>query len=332
MKNIPFYPVLVSIFLLYPATAFADADFFNNDVSDSSYDFTIDTSAGLLYGSAEEYVYVLPNSPSLLSQLSWPVKPLSYLGASFNLEAHKNSGFFLSLSLKNAFPSPTGSMTDTDWISNEGYKTHFSEHDCITEQALLVDFKAGYSLQLIDTLSICPHFSLSYKRFLFSAMDGYIQYGPNTDNIYTNIEWSDDFEKTYMYGRGISYEQNWFLLAFGIRMNYEISSRLTGVTELRFSPVVLCSAVDNHYFRGLEFTDIMDGVFGFEPQLSLAYALSEYADIQIKGSYTYIADVRGDNYIRETGMSDGSLIKYPDLAGASFSALDVQLGIKLKVF
>jgi hypothetical protein len=61
------------------------------------------------------------------------------------VEYAPGSGFFASLDLQSGIAGVCGRIGDSDYLNYDGVKTHYSEHDCYAEQALLADLKIGWS-------------------------------------------------------------------------------------------------------------------------------------------------------------------------------------------
>ena len=111
--------------------------------------FSTGTSAGLLFGQASEYVYNQALAADYKnSELIWPFEPLAYAGASLAVDS--NFGLFAKLGLKQGFAGKTGRMTDSDFLNGDGQRTHFSQSDCYTERATLLDLSFGYDFSPLN--------------------------------------------------------------------------------------------------------------------------------------------------------------------------------------
>ncbi len=309
MKNIAFFAAFVSI------------------VS-GLHGFSLHSGGGILYGRADELVYAASSSSDLLSRLVWPMEGLAYgeLGFGFGRRRTADFSFFAEASVKLGLPGRTGTMTDTDWMSPSGYQTHYSAHDCLTDRAVLADYRLGFLFPVKDRLTLSPVMTLSTMSFSWTARDGYLQYGPNAGSG-PYVPWDSSFAKVRLDGEGILYSQDWLILAFGLELGWDFSERLALKAAFSAAPFIVCGAQDDHLLRNLRFIDVMTGGYAFDPSLALSYRLDARFSLFLRGAYRHIAGVRGDTSQEaiDTGESYG-LTK--NTAGAGYSAFDLALGVR----
>lgn len=303
--------------------------------------FTISTrsSAGFLYGQAEEFVYYQYASPDYkVSELDWPFKPLFYVGEGIDLST--KIGIFASLNVKEGLSGKTGTMTDSDYLNGDGARTNFSESDCYTERLIIVDAKAGYELPLASPLKVGVYLGFSYMDFKWSARDGYYQYPSYqyTDGSYP--VWTSDETKTPIYGTSLLYETAYLEGCLGLRTSYPLAQGLTIGGFFSFSPVVYCYTEDNHELREINFYSTLENGFSVEPGLSIAYTLKPGASLSLSASYRTVWNLKGDlTEVKQGTSSTSSSYNYyagpdststsADDSGAAISMLDASLSFRL---
>jgi len=282
--------------------------------SGSGYELSIATGLGILYGASLELVYKDSLSDSLLSELYWPMQPLAYWSSALFLERIAyGPRFFASLGLDSGFYSYTGTMTDKDWTTSSSQYTHFSAHDCFTERSLFLDLTLGIKSALSPSLSFSYLGSIGVMSFLWTARDGYLIYPP-------------DYIKTAVWGTGISYEQFWLTLSFGMGLDWAMGERLTLSGAILVTPLAYALDQDNHYFRLEQFNETLFGAFGVDPSLSLKLSFTERLDALLKLSYKGLWGARGDT--AHTEMGSGALIGvYENGAGAGYNAVDLSVSL-----
>jgi outer membrane protease len=319
--------------------------------AEKAYTLTTSTSFGMLYGQASEYVYDQNVSTDYkVSELTWPFEPLFYAGAGLDLTT--KIGLFANLSLRQGLSGKTGTMTDSDYLNGDGVRTLFSESDCYTERATLLDFKVGYNVPFFSApLAIGAFCGFSYMDFKWSARDGYTQYPTGGGHGYgwdsngnfvpgTYAPWSAGITQTPLYGTGILYEETYLLGLFGLRASYKLGDALTLGAACSIAPLAYCYTEDNHELRVLDFYSRLSGGFMFEPSLSAEYKLKSGASLRLDVAYRQVTGLKGDITQVDQGAtstsSEGNYYAGPDStststggSGAFISMLDASLSFKL---
>jgi outer membrane protease len=306
------------------------------------------TSLGILYGTTRDFVYNQSLSKDYKnSELVWPFAPLLYSGAGLSLDT--SFGLRSDLGVKAGFSGKTGTMTDSDFLNGDGKRTHYSQSDCYTERALVLDLGLGYEFAPLRAMKLGLYAGFSYMNFKWSARDGYYQY-PTSGSQYSQgglglrlgdyPPWSADATKTPIYGTGILYEQEYFAGSLGLKFSYDLFDALRAEASFALSPLVACDSVDNHEDRSVDFTSMLAGGIMIEPSLRLGYALKEGAWLILSASYRAVSGLKGDLYQSNQGVtwtsSGDSYYAGPDSAGkspggsgAALSSFDASLGLTL---
>lgn len=296
-----------------------------------TYELRLGGSAGTLIGVSKELVYVSSGSTTLLSELDWAMEPLPYWGLRLDLSPadRTQTGFVAGLSLKSGIAGKTGTITDTDWGNGDGVKTHFSAHDCHTEQALLVDLRAGWRVPIDRQWTFTTYAQISYAHFRWTARDGYLQYGPNGSRDANYQKWSSSFPKESVYGTGLAYEQRWFYPSLGSEVSWA-SGRWSLLGGFSFAPWVFCADQDDHYLRQLQFDQNNKGGFAVEPSLEADLALTDRLSLSLTGSWRLAMGLRGDTTQSDIGNTSKKTT-YPDSAGTELSVLNVGATFSVKL-
>ena len=323
MKIITIFHCFVIIFLTACPKTGLYAETETPGKKEFSYQFTAGYTAGMLYGDSFEIVY--RTSSILVSELTWNLKPLFYMG-SFLEFSRKNPteklGFYSKLSLKFGFPSKTGYMEDRDWLTADYGLSHFSKHDNYTNSAVLLDFTAGLSIPLFSKLVITPYLGFNYMMYKWTARDGYTQYGSYiSDNIYN--PWDESLPKTNCYGPVVSYTQDWFIFSFGVSAVFPFLERFAVEADFLFSPLIIVNALDDHYIQspgGVQFHDEVYGGYMLQPSLGFTFKLTPKMQLNLNGQYRYIHNSRGYSYkyFNSTGTFSTA-----SLAGAGYQVWDI---------
>jgi len=326
MRNITAFAVLViMIWCVQPA--------FTQEEQTASYAVSICPQFGFLYGQAEEIVY--PSSEfkaELLSQLLWDIKPVFYYGLAMDFSRARPMdkwGFFSNFSLKSGIPGNSGNMEDRDWLSTQNTAlTHYSIHDNITNNLLLLDLSAGVSFPITRSLLMKTYLSVSYMYFSFYGENGYGTYareiGVHNSGIYASI--NDNPRKIPFDGKVINYTQDWFIVASGVSLGYYFNTRFYAELVFQISPLVFCDDFDEHLVTGDKFRDYMLGGVFLEPGFHFSWFASKRLELSLGLSWRYIGGTSGETYIKRSYTD--SYVK-EGTAGAGLSVIDTGLSLKV---
>ena len=296
------------------------------------YGFSLGNSFGVTYGQAQELVYPVPDDTKgeLLSELIWDMKPVCYFGFFFDfglIDLLSRPGFFSSLSLKAGLQGKSGKMEDRDWQSVEnGNLTNFSRHTNETDEFFQIDLTVGASFP-VKFLYIKPFFSGSWMHFDFTARDGYYKYAAEDKyrpGIYGPIE---NAEVKPVYGKVVSYLQDWFLFATGFTIGTNILSPFSFDLSFQITPLTYCQSTDDHIW-GRVYKDFTNFGLFIEPKGSFSLNVWKF-EFSLDVSYRYISRTEGDSYI---GSNSSSLFSSsPNKAGAGLSLWEFQFIAKIKL-
>ncbi len=287
-----------------------------------TYTTSISTRAGVLLGTAKEFVY---SNGYKVSELDWSLSPVVYYGTRLTMTA--TSGFTVALDVTSGFGGLSGSITDSDFLNGDGVKTHFSKHDCYTERAVSFDLRAGWPALTTPHMVVSLLGVINALDYKWSARDGYLQYPSETVAPYT--PWSESTPKTGVVGTGIIYEQGYLALGLMLDAQLKASDALSAVLGLGFSPIATCNDVDNHLFTGVDYYETMSGGYLFHVEGSMEFRIKPMSRLTIGASYILVQGLVGDTKMVYTSAQStetpGTTYTSSNSGGASLSVFDLNL-------
>jgi outer membrane protease len=276
--------------------------------------------SGVLWGGTREQVFRRAGSDDLLSRLDWELKPLVYFGAVLGMRSagRKERGVFQDLGISVGVPMDNGILEDRDWRI-PGVLTDFSRHPAAILNALLLDYRLGFSLPAGYRSSLKFFLFFSWNHFSWLGRDGYSQY------TYP-LPWTPGFPKDYASFRGknvIRYTQDWVVPGLGWGMDFSLLKNLDAGVSLLFSPLVFAMDKDEHLLNDAVYRDYLWGGFFLEASFSLALSFSPGTRLRVKTASRVISGSRGNIY--EWNPSHIFVGGYADSAGAYISYVSAEL-------
>lgn len=289
--------------------------------------------SGLEKNLAKEIVYWGSNSSGadeddVLSRLDWNVGPL--LTYSLGIQMRAEVGAFIALGLNAGIPLSDGTIEDRDWqiAGSPDVLTNFSRHDLQSNVSYGFDAEFGWRFQASSRTVLSPFLRFSYMHYKWSAVDGYVIYGSYTE---TPAEVTDDSVEYAVQGTGIIYQPSVYLFSLGFGGEFLLKEDLSMGVSIAVSPFPMVTAVDEHLFRSIEFTDIMNGGFSLQPRLGLAYKTKRKVLVEVSAEYMLISGLRGNEYIEFTSETEegspGVVYQALDVAGFSFNGFSVDFAV-----
>jgi outer membrane protease len=293
----------------------------------------VTTRAGVLFGLARELVY---SGSFTISELNWRFQPVAYAGTALSVETQQ--GLVATVEVRSAFAGSSGKADDSDYLNYEfngdPSLTHYSEHDCYTERAILLDARLGWAFRLGSRFRLEPFLALSLMQFKWSARDGYLQ-RPGSGPPYTL-----PVDKEPVSGTAIIYQQTYLIEGLGVQLAADFAERFDLMARLWVSPYLFCNSLDNHVLTwffpesavNYDYYDYLRGGILVEPTVSLGFRPVQRARLSLDVSYRGIFRLIGDTEVVKASpyLPPGEVAEtYPDGAGASYNALDVSLTLSL---
>jgi len=323
MSNIGKITLFVIFIVIFLPPVFAEE-------KQSDFGFSVTPLVGMLNGQMNEIVYRNSYSNTLESELQWDLAALFYAGLAADFAPVNNfaqHGFVGNLSFKMGIPQRTGIMEDRDWLyENPGTLTNYSRHDNYSERVILADLSLGYSFPLLNLFALGINLDFSYMHFLWIAKDGYYQYldSDSSGNILPGQTWTDAIPKVNLKGRVLEYTQNWLIFSPGFFFKARLGSLFSLNGNFNYSPFIYCADSDYHPLRNTTFLDYLYYGQYLKGSGGITFTPMNNLDLTLFLSYSSITDSRGDTYINS--------VKYPGIAGAGYSAFEVGLSARMRLF
>jgi outer membrane protease len=298
-----------------------------------NYAISLHPCSGFIYGQTEEMVYPGNTKGELLSQLLWDMKPVFYHGLRTDFSRSRpldEWGFFSNLSLKFGIPDSSGNMEDRDWESIENDAlTKYSIHDNFTRKLFLLDFSAGFTFPFLQVMLLKAYVNVSYMNFRFSGFDGHYKYAKGNPPYSGKFHPIDDNPDTGPYiGKVINYNQEWLAVSPGVSFGYYFLIFFSTELSFRISPLILCTALDDHLTSSTQFRDYLLGGLFIEPGAALSFSFNDWIALSLEFSWKYIVGTRGDSFGRAYGNGDYS---HSGTAGAGLSVLDTGFSLRIRL-
>jgi outer membrane protease len=208
--------------------------------------------------------------------------------------------------------------------------TDYSVHDNKTNGFFRAAGELGLSVPVRSFLLLKLNAGVSYMRFDFSAFDGRSVYAreqsPFIPGVFFPID--DQPNEGVFSGGVINYTQDWLIAAPGFSLCFYLPGSFSAELLFQASPLIWCSAVDQHLQRNTEFRDFLRwGVF-FEPRGKIGWNPFPLFEFSLEVGYRFIGETRGETYSRS--MSSDQYIEGGE-AGAGLSILDAGLLFKIRL-
>ncbi len=295
----------LSILALMPSAIQANT-FFNNRLA-------INTTLGYLSGKSQEFVYD-SNTGKKISQLNWKLNGDAAIKGEINYkitsQLDANAQGWIIVAPGNAV------MDDYDWlVPGQIHWSEWSHHDD-TDLHQGNEFDFSLRAWFMDQSPYRLAALLGYQRTLFSflAKGGCFNYDNGMD------------VGCFPYGeKGIGYKQTFSAPYLGIAGQYGVNKvELNGV--FRFSNLVTAKDVDQHYERGLTFTEGGDYFELYHVNLNAGYYLKPQVKLFAEAMYAYFPLKKTSTTIRN---NNSQTISYENQgsAGLNNKYLLLSLGI-----
>lgn len=301
------------------------------------YALTFAPTVSFLHGRSFELLYTGRGSDDYRSELRWDLDRMILAGCRFSFmprEPGKKSDFFAAIYTAVGIRQKSGTMEDRDWLEPTtvpGSLTLYSEHSN-RAGLLLTDVEAGMILPLVNHFTVRLALAVSYMYLEFEAWDGYIQYGannhiPNPSNPY--VPWNPAWSKDPVSGKGIGYTQHWFIVSPQVGFDWRPGGAVFSLS-FSVSPLVWCTAEDNHYLRQPAFSteETLKGGLALEPRGTTVFTIGDHWGLGVNLNGRYITGTRG-NYTQRDHYPSGTVkATFKDIAGAG--VWFVSLGVSVR--
>ncbi len=241
---------------------------------------SISAAAGYLGGESNEYVY--NENGTKLSQLNWKINGAAIIKGEINFDLlpwlTANANGWSTMGSSNAL------MDDYDWMNPaQSTWTDWSHHpDTDLNYANTIDLNLrGWFLQN-QNYKFGATAGYEQNFFDFLAKGGCYQY---YNGFYTGCFPNNE--------PMISYQQTFETVYLGLTGKYLMNNfELNGT--LKFSPWVQANDVDEHYARGLTFTDSGDNSSFSSVTLAAGYYVSQYTKVFFEAAFNQFTNGKAD--------------------------------------
>ncbi len=315
VKGILLFAVVL-FFLLLPLYTWAQvllpsADKKNIDIGDIS----VHLNAGMLIGTANEYVY---SGDYTLSRLIWEIDNLYMAGGGFSL--NKNGLISMQADLWLKVMDGSGVMDDYDWLAGDLPWTHWSHHpDTAVTKGTIFDlcFEIAPDRLKYEYLGFSGFAGYRFSDFKWESRGGSYIYS-SVNEAGTELTGFRNLSGDFKDGEpAISYRQTYNLPYLGLGAvgrlgNFRLAAKLIG------SLFVFGKAVDNHHMRDMVTYAWFNWGQMFSSDLSAQYSITQHSALKAAFSYSAYGKLRGDT---EYHFADGSVITYENAEGADFETV-----------
>lgn len=324
-KSLPAFLAAFLLFLLASPAAFAIP----------RPEVTLGASGGIISGESLETVY---SQNKLISELVWPLDPVSVLGLDTRL-VWKNS-FGLAANVTLGIPGDAGTLTDSDFLNvtenGSTARTHYSEHEARLDHYMSIDLAASWIFTLPaqglasrKPITITPSAGIRYSSIKWTGSNGYYQYGAPIGTLYT--EWSEGMPKTSLSGKVIEYRQQFFAPVAGVSITVPIGPYFAIDVSFTGSPAVWCNDLDEHLLRGTNFYDYVSGGYLLEPKARVSWAPNDAISLFAVGSLTRMLGLRGTTDAVDVDTGATTSYSKENGSGVEYSSWSIRLGVQ-KIF
>ncbi len=282
--------------------------------------FWLSGGVGLMNIEVHEYVY-LGNDKA--SQLDWDTDGVILYTATAGAELEGD--WHIKGKMDLGFGGD-GHMVDYDWVP--GFATDQTK-DGWSDRSIHPDTRLDYYLS--GTLDI--------GRNIFTDENSHVSVGGGFK--YTKVRWNA-FGGSYIYSDGgvrndsgelddglkaISYEQTIPTLFFGFDGSTS-ADRLTLSGGIKGGMTMGIRDMDDHWLTGTRFFGDMKTAPVVMLNAAIDYRMTDTASIYLAGDFEHVFRRRGD--LNSTDTASGSAVLYRNAAGASFTTMSLQVGLRAR--
>lgn len=317
-------------------------------VYSQSKDFTfeLESQIGIRNAVLNEFVYGINSKTKEqyhLSLLNWNLKSTFYSGLTADAAFKR---FHLTGNFKAFIPNNYGSMDDSDWLQDSGYrtgnsslKTNYSEHEQDFLMGLNASIDAKFDFHPAKGFTLSPSIGFSYETYSLTANNGTLYYGKKNDSLplYNSNDpnyyaYNDVLHRDVkpIYGEVVKLERYDYYTWIGVDLNYVTDNGQWGVgLSADISPWAYIFSRDSHNVRQIYFIDIGSGFFSaFKAEIYVQYNLNNLVAFKLTGSGLFTAELKGNDYT--SGSYDGPFKNNGPWSGSATRYIDLQTSVILR--
>lgn len=314
-----------------------------------NFSFELEPFFGIRNGVLNEYVYSKNSKTGeeyYLSLLNWNITNSLYSGFSADFGFRD---FHVSGDLKALLPNDFGSMNDSDWLQDVGYKTgnsnvktNYSVHDMSLIEGFNIGVKAFYDFHPVKSLTIAPSVGFSYETYSMMGKNGTYYYGKSNGSIpggntkYSYFSYDDAAHRTTgpFNGNVIKLEREDYYTWIGFNVLYTTpDSHWDFGLSADVSPWTYLVSRDTHFLNngttGTYYLDVGGQAFSaFRGTIFAQFNLNNLMALKLSGNGLCTTEIKGIEYTSST--VDGPYKKNGAVIGSASRYLDFQVSAKMK--
>lgn len=332
------------LLLFLAAGIFASSIAVSQTSNTRTFSFELEPYFGLRNGVLNEFVYSKNSktgSEYYLSLLNWNLQNTPYTGISADFAI---KDFHIAGDFKALFPNSFGSMDDSDWLQDAGYKTgrtdiktNYSVHDMELLEGLNAGIKLYYNFHPTSRLTLAPAVSFSYETYSMMGMNGTKYYGkangsiPGGNTDYSYFSYDDLAHRTVgtFSGNVIKLDREDYYTWIGISLNYKTAdSKLNFGISADVSPWTYLISRDSHYLNngstGTYYVDLGGDFFSaFRGGIYAQYAVNSILALKLSCDGLFTTEIKGIEY--KSNNVNGPYTKNGAVIGSASRYIDFQL-------
>ena len=304
------------------------------------WNFGIEGIFGARFGKEGEIVWA-KNSQNgnkyKLSELEWEYTPALYAGAKIGGGYKRFEILFASIFF---FPTSFGTMKDSDWNQDNGYrtgntsiKTNYSESDNKIKNGFELELSLAFKFYPTNFLTLRPKISVSYQQMEFNAMGGTLWYGKNknvdsTNNSYYSYDDAgNSISKTLTYEPVVKYSIQNIYFWTGVQADFLPTRKIVLSLATEAAPIVYMDSRDEHILTNMVFRNIsLSAFFAVRQSARAQFNLNNNFSLALNFCGMLTGESTGVTYEKKTSATLYN--KFNDSSGAYSLFFDIGISAK----
>jgi hypothetical protein len=215
-------------------------------------------------------------------------------------------------------------MQDYDWeLPDETRLTKYSQHTAHIDFHFDGSVKIGYTWR-VQKWRFSPALGFLYRTRKWSASDGYLQYGYFSTGYPSYVTGNE--QKRNLFGTSISYEQTMYIPFIDFEVGFRLNEQFEFMLDGSVYPYMWIHSLDNHFLKGVQYYDLMNGGIGGTARLSVlwrpSFAANRFA-FRLNVGFEYIGSA--------IGSGSAANIGYTPYSGSSTERKFTRLSVDAKM-
>ena len=304
------------------------------------WNFGIEGIFGARFGKEGEIVWA-KNSQNgnkyKLSELEWEYIPALYAGAKIG-GGYKR--FEISFASIFFFPTSFGTMKDSDWNQDNGYrtgntsiKTNYSESDNKIKNGFELELSFAFKFYPTNFLTLRPKISVGYQQMEFNAMGGTLWYGnenkyeQGTGSYYAFNAPNNYYSKMLDYEPVVKYSIQNIYFWTGVQADFLPTRKIVLSLATEAAPIVYMDSCDEHILTNMVFRNIsLSAFFAVRQSARAQFNLNNNFSLALNFCGMLTGESTGVTYEKKTSATLYN--KFDDSSGAYSLFFDIGISAK----